>query len=167
MSTRRELLVLSGAASLLPLGSKLVRAQCTTLPTPTSPPDAAIDNFNSAWYAFNCGIWHDSDIPPGSPPSVKSLYSCLDPQAIYYRVKDRGPVGPGRDMVVNTMMQYAPRDRESFTPTTTLHVGDMILGKATWVDQNHPNGQVVNYVMRCQSSGSYLLTSLLATPDHP
>jgi len=70
-------------------------------------------------------------------------------------------------MVVNTMMQYAPRDRESFTPTTTLHVGDMILGKATWVDQNHPNGQVVNYVMRCQSSGSYLLTSLLATPDHP
>jgi hypothetical protein len=71
-------------------------------------------------------------------------------------------------MVVDTMSVNAQKDRESFYPIgTPIHVADMIVGKATWVDQEHPGGQVVNFVMRCQTSGSYLLTSLLATPDHP
>lgn len=162
MSNRRTLLILGGAAALLPVSSKWVQAQCPAQP-PAPVADPAIMNFNNAVYAFNCRHWDD-------------LRNCLDPQAIYYKIKSGGPVGGpaggGRDVVVQTMMQDAVRDNEFFTPIGLPNHNNpkVIVGPAAWFDEGNPwpnGGESVTYVMKHQTSGSYLLTSLFATPGHP
>ena len=151
MSTRRELLVLGAAASLLPLGSRLVEA---------AGADPYVDNFNNAWLAFNQRYWDDSTTPQGQI----SLYSCLDADAIYYKIKNGGPVGGpnngGRNAVIQAMKQGVAADIEFFVPFTTSHQGPNISGFAIWIDNG--TARQVRYHMQCQNGP--LLSSLFATP---